>query len=235
MLIDGDLYFIWKLHSYIYTYTNLCYDMDSKKIFIIFLMHVVVCYSSSLAIDNINTLTCNIPLQEALNRFMHTETQKKIASEWSSTHDVQNFEASEWQKIDRSEVIDTNQMKKYNVQIPLHSVIFTSNMGYSTRINLPFILRKLIKTHYTFDISKTIYVVGGVIHSFSEILNVPIIGHVNIYSKSQIKGGRHLMSRTSVIYGGIPWYLKWTEPHVKHEMDKSVDLNNALIAKHMCV
>jgi hypothetical protein len=201
----------------------------------IFVSYLFVCSESALTIDHVNTLTCSKTDHLLLQALMHTDVQKQIAVEWSATHNVDDFVGTQWKQMSNDEIIHDLVLSKYHIQNPTNAAVYTTTLRYKTRINIPAVLRKIIGSQYGFSVEKHIYIVGDIIHSISNIVNIPLIRYATIYTKSKIQDGISVFSKSVVLYADIPWLLRWTESSIKLELMKSIKLNNELVAKHMCI
>lgn len=202
----------------------------SVFIFCLFYIQESVC-NDKISVYN-HKVTCYKPDLDFTAQIKDHDILRIASKNWASTHSIEDWKYSEWVRLD-SNYQDENTLK-YHIPIHLTNDAFYTETSYKSSIKMPAVVRKLFNAHVTMDITKKWYIINKNMYSVTEVTNIPVVGHVTIYTSQKIMQNGILMSKSVLSYDEIPIYVRWARNIVENHVMDSIKLYTVRLISAVC-
>lgn len=195
-----------------------------------FLCVAAPCFSMSFSFTDVQKAPCSriVPVKTVLQ---DNAVQKDITLSWIKTHDV-----SEWSTSTPIAVRDASQypiLHKHAVELGGQGAFYMKTR-YNSLVELPSVLASIMETQITTHTSRESFLAANIEHKFVKVTNIPLLGFINVYTKSAFLPDGTVYSMHQVDTGDLPWVAIWAQDVVRRTIQDSVSDFQREVSVRLC-
>lgn len=184
----------------------------------------------SFEFTDVQKAPCDTPLEP--KSVLHDDAiQKAITKNWVRTHQV-----SKWQTTApiRLKTLDEHpELTRYHIELTSKPMMY-SETRYESLVHLPSILKKIMTTEINTSTRRQSFLVGNIEYKIVTISKIPLIGSIEVFSKSVYLSDGTIYSVHAVKTGQLPWIALWAQPVVRQKVKESIQDYQKGLAHGMC-